>query len=291
MSGLQVIAMALLVSTAVPASGAADGHTGSSDLQDTQDLQGHPPSPALPDRLSLPDRSEPPWEWTFEKFVSWASSYEIAYEEGVDRPSIGWASPLWTFTRLVKSRLAEGVTADKAFAATDRIVQSAGGWQKMFSWLDGFSTEAAYAEFVTAWPKIRYRLQEDPLVQAYERAKRYRVRAPGREGKPPAPKYDEFISLVGWLQFTIGEPATNGAPTTDGKLRKAIYLPCRRIAELMQTTPRLVSIWRQWAIEAGILVITAPHKFRTQGRSEATEFVVADSYRRQFEAEMKRRIG
>ena len=186
----------------------------------------------------------------------------------------GWKSSLWEFTRLIRGRCDEATTANHAFGAVDKVIESLGGWGEVFD----MDRDEAHAEFVTNWPKIRFRPDEDPLEQALLKAKAHPVRAPAREDRRYAtPRYDQFVSFVGWLQWSLGD--------------QPIYLPCLRVSEVLHTSPRMISMWRQMAVEEGILKLTAEHEFRSKGGSKATEFVVTPGYRQWFEDHLKGRVG
>jgi hypothetical protein len=54
--------------------------------------------------------------------------------------------------------------------------------------------------------------------------------------------------------------------------KKAILLPTRTVANLLDCDQRTVSRLRKLAIQDGLLTIVKGHSFRSTGMSEATEF-------------------
>jgi hypothetical protein len=53
---------------------------------------------------------------------------------------------------------------------------------------------------------------------------------------------------------------------------KSFYLPCQKVSELLKVSKMTVSRYRRWAVEDTYLRIVEDAKFRSKGRSEATEF-------------------
>lgn len=172
----------------------------------------------------------------------------------------GW-STLWQFTRMINGYFDPGTDADEAFDAVDAVVQGLGGWAKVFADFEGFEPieddEQAYAEFSELWKKIRFRPDEGPLYQAEWKSLGSPLRT-SRGKTRRLPGYERFVSFAGWLQVIMGD--------------NPIYLPCRAVAERLHTTKRMVSVWRAWAVEDGILVKTRDHAFRSGAKGRATEF-------------------
>ena len=73
----------------------------------------------------------------------------------------------------------------------------------------------------------------------------------------PSPKYVRFVSLAGHLQRAR-------------KPGQLIMLPVHRLASTLGVTPRMISQYRHWAIEAGILRVMQPH---SRADKRATRFV------------------
>ena len=176
-------------------------------------------------------------------------------EERIDLEVV-YPPPFFEFVRMVKGYWPEGKAAEEAFDAIEPIVRKFGAWPPTTGG-DTPEGEEAFAQFTTTWRKVRYRPDETPLDNAAAKAKAYPL-GTLRSQKRPVPKYDRFVSLAGWLQVTMGD--------------RPIMLPCHGVDEILKTTPNMVSVWRQWAIEDGFLKVTKPHSFHPHGRSEATEF-------------------
>jgi hypothetical protein len=208
-----------------------------------------------------------PWNLPFADFVHYAVEQERAHQEE-------WRSPLWEFTRLIKSWSAEDTTALKAFAAVERALAASGGWQGVFAVTD----EEAWTEFSSTWKKVRWRKAHPPIHQALLKAKAYPVTAPNAERRPrPPPGYDGFISVVGWLQHTMGN--------------ERIYLPVPEIGAALKTDKRMISLWRQQAVEEGVLEIVAEHKFHPSGKGKATEFRVTEGFASWFRENYAKKVS
>lgn len=179
--------------------------------------------------------------------VHWAIENMHAYEDQE------WGTPLFSFVRLARSWFKEEIKADRAFDLVDKIMRPWNGWQKFFL----LDEEEAYTQFTETWKKVRWRIDESPLDIAAKRAKAFPLASHVKRARP-TPGYNRFFSLVGWLQFTMG-PETN------------IYLPVREVGERLGADIKMVSTWRQWAIDDGFIEETAPHDF---AKRKATEFRV-----------------
>lgn len=180
-------------------------------------------------------------------------------EEAVDAfrmrdPGKEWQAPLWELARTLKGYFVEGTMAIRAFNEAAPHVDRMGGWETIYS----LDEEAAEIEFVSLWSKVRIGPGEEPLDLALQRAIAHPI-ASRPKGNRPTPKYDRFVSVALWLQEVVGD--------------RPIMLPCEKVATLLQTTPRLVSMWRDRAVSEGWLVKTADHVFGG-GERRATEFRV-----------------
>lgn len=207
-----------------------------------------------------------PWHLPFAEFVRYAV-------EKAELEPESWRTPLWDFTRLIKGWCREGVKAGEAFRQVDAVMRRNGGWGRIFE----LEPEEARAEFCNTWKKIRFRPDETPLDQALAKAKAYPVKAPRDETcTVERPKYDRFISLCGWLQVTMGD--------------RPIFLPVRQVAALLETDIRMVSLWRQAAVDEGFLEVVKEHEFRPGGRGRATEFRVTKGYLAWFEGHLQKKL-
>ena len=233
------------------ASDQADGHTGypdSQETQDSQDIQRNTPSSATSAEVRVSSRTL--WDLPLYQFLK----HVVDELEGYDET---YPPAFFVFVRMCKGYWLEGKTGESAFDEVEPVIRKLGGWPPSFGdeEIDG---EEAYTEFVTLWDKVRYRPDETPLTNAAAKAKAYPLSTRRSTEKRRLPGYNRFVSLAGWLQVSMGD--------------KPIMLPCRACAEVLKTTPRMVSLWRQWAIEDEFLVVIKSHAYHPNGKSEATVF-------------------
>jgi hypothetical protein len=103
------------------------------------------------------------------------------------------------------------------------------------------------------WEKVRFVPGWEPLDQAVEREKMQLIPSTERtEG------YQNFVSIAGWLQVTMGD--------------RNIMLPCEKLAELLNCKPMTISRYRRWAVEDGLMRQVKEHRFKPGGGGDATEF-------------------
>ena len=153
----------------------------------------------------------------------------------------GWQSSTWEFTRLMKGHPALAqLTADEAYEEID--------WG-----LVDFDEDEQLA-FLTEWDKVRYIPGWSPLDWALMMADEKQLE-PSRSARGRFQKFARFISLAGWLQVERGD--------------ENIYLPCRRVGELLGYDPKTISNMRRLAIREKLLSVAKEHSF---GKREATEF-------------------
>ena len=237
-----------------------DDNTDTQDYQEQQDSQGHTKRGLAP---SI-------WTLDFDDFVGYAADQEPDKDDFSD----GWHSPLWGFTRLIRGYFNHDVKSSAAWRDVNKAVRRRleGGWGYF-----GLSVEEAHFEFVQAWKKIRLRPDEDPLGQALHKAEKFPIQAPKQDGEQrPTPGYDRFCSLVLWLQF--------------GRKGETIYLPVREVARVLKTDQRMISLWRQQAIDDGFLVVITVHQYKPGHKGKATEFKVGDGFMEWFEKHMDGRV-
>jgi len=192
----------------------------------------------------------------------------FAAEADADNPE--WWTPLFTFTRAVRSWFPEGTAADDAFDQVDKIVRRLGGWDSL-EWAGVADSEEAFECFSHAWKKVRYRVGEGPLEQAIGKGETFPLKT-HRGQRRRLPGYDRFVSAAFWLQTIVGD--------------RDILLPVRRCAELLGTDKHRVKVWRDWAIEDGFLAVTQAHTFNGRG-GRATQFRF-DTARFDLKAAVKR---
>ncbi len=153
-------------------------------------------------------------------------------------------TPLWTFTRLVKSYFKAQnlvINAGQAFAEVDELIR----WTKHFDILDD---EEAYDEFESNWNKIQFYLGENALDRSIRQAEAY----PLDPGSMALPRYKLFISMAGWLQVSAGD--------------NYILLPCKNVTDAfirhgIACNKMNVSRMCNRAIGAGYLREVKGHKF------------------------------
>jgi hypothetical protein len=182
------------------------------------------------------------------------SEFLRAAVERVRREYSDWEQ-FFQFVRLVQGYYPEGQDPEPVFDKIAPVFRGWKGWGTYFS--DIGSDEEAYTQFVHLWKKVRYRADETPLQNAEKKAMALPL-GTARGQKRPMPQYNRFVSLAGWLQVSMGD--------------RPIKLPCREVAEVLKSTPKMVSFWRQWAIEDEYLVKVKDHTYRPGGKGEATSF-------------------
>jgi hypothetical protein len=228
-----------------------NGHIGLSEIKDsqeTEDIKRNPPLPATEQLVAGEVVSSTSfWSLPLPAFV--AEALERSGANGED-----WQA-LFAFVRLVRSYFNEGVKAEDVFDKVAPIIHKLGDWQEYFA--EATDDDEAFTLFVSTWGKVRYRADETPLTNAVAKAKAYPL-GTLRSQKRRVAKYDAFVSVAGWLQVSMGD--------------RPIMLPCRAVAEALKTTPKMISIWRQWAIEDEFLIVVKAHRFNPGGKSDATQF-------------------
>jgi hypothetical protein len=131
----------------------------------------------------------------------------------------------------------------------------------------GLSRDDSHAEILGCWEQIRRLPGLDALDNAAVYARRRTLSFDAAftkqfERRGRSKKYQEFMSLCGWLQVIVGP----GEP---------IALPCARIADILTgVTPMTVCRYRKWLVEDGLLSAVSAHKFHGPAASNnrATTF-------------------
>ena len=175
---------------------------------------------------------------------------ENGYPEGI------YHTLLWSFTRAVKSCFREEANPqDVFFDFVHPEIERRGGWESIFECY--WDAEDICMEFVCNWDSVRYNIGESPLENAAAKADAHGLR-PARCDRHPGRlrRYARFVSIAGWLQVTMGN--------------RPILLPCEKLAELLDVSPKAISRYRQMATRDGYLLESQKHN-RIAGR--ATEFV------------------
>jgi len=213
-------------------------------MQDTQEIQRNTSS-AKPQSETAE---------SVEKIVSFAlSEHENDLDIGNSCPYDTYHTPLWTFTRAVRSFYGEDVDPHEIFFKVESVIFRKGGWDILNT---GLEPADIYFEFVCNWARVRYKIGETPLGNALEKAQAHPLQ-PERASRYRAflARYSRFVSLAGWLQVAMGD--------------RSILLPCEKIGELLGENKKTVSRLRQIAVQDGYLVEVRKHSFA--GR-RATEF-------------------
>jgi len=213
-------------------------------MQDTQEIQRNTSS-------AKPQSAK---EESIEKIVNFAlSEHENDLDIGNSCPYETYHTPLWTFTRAVRSFYGEDVDPHEIFFKVESIIFRKGGWDILNT---GLAAADIYFEFVCNWARVRYKIGETPLGNALEKAQAHPLR-PERASRYRAflARYSSFVSLAGWLQVTMGD--------------HSILLPCEKIGDLLGEDKKTISRLRQIALEDEYLREIRKHSF---ARRRATEF-------------------
>ncbi|HZY60885.1 MAG TPA: hypothetical protein VFE38_00055 [Edaphobacter sp.] len=177
--------------------------------------------------------------------------------------STGWPSPMFDFARFCKAH--PDVTALSDEDAVREIENVMYGFADLpkeddpwsFYFPDARGSEAARLDFMASWISVRH----VPFHNVVESASRLAEEMPLKPHHERGSLYQRFISLAGWLQRLMGD--------------KAIYLPTRRIGEVLSCDQRTVSRLRKLAISDGYLMVLKPHHYSGRGRNDATAFQFA----------------
>jgi len=175
-----------------------------------------------------------------------ALAVEYGLREDKTPPRIKEDRALWRLSFAARGLFPADADPDAVFwKKITPAVEQSGGWS-------AFDVTAEDAEiiFLTNWAKMRYGLGR--LAIAAERAERCRL-IPSRCKDHPNQTYTGFISLCGWLQAEVGD--------------QPIYLPCRKVGELLHCSPMTVSRCRLLAQKDGFLALVREDDFGL-----ATEF-------------------
>lgn len=171
-----------------------------------------------------------------------------------------WQGPAFTFTRYMKSHpnlkgLSAVNAADKVGTIIDQMYpESDCPWSELLGDSDSRGNENdAFDHFVESWDSIKVPLGESPIEQAVRFADKYPVELPKYSATRWRP-YLRFLSICRGLQIAQGA--------------ESIFLPVRKISDLMGKPTSSISNYRKRAINDGLLTLVNPH----QGRRKATEF-------------------
>lgn len=265
---------------------------------DTQETQRETTSSALsritPEAEPLEDHEKSTRRWKHDKgewfaeavanplpdFMCLAWQYNQRELEGDG----AWHTPLFNFTWLLRGHPTMEQNLSKPNEALKIVemflrdwtrhsirkgttpphgIHDGDGWMEWF----GIERDEARAEFVDVWEKSRYLPGSDPLKQARDANVRCRLtvcervaakRPIAADDETQGKDYQAFIGIAGHLQVAMG--AAN------------ITLPCGKLGAVMGVSKMTISRYRRWAIDDGYIVVMRDHKFRSNGKGDATEF-------------------
>jgi len=191
---------------------------------------------------------------TTEEVVSFAISEHNDYRNtNSTAPETTYHTPLWAFTRAVRSLYEQGADPHDAFFEIERAILRRGGWEILETELE---PDDIYFEFVCNWARVRYRIGETPLGNALQMAQAHPLMPKRCEEYPDLLKrYAEFVSLAGWLQVAMGN--------------SSILLPCQKVGDALAVSAMSVSRYRQIAAADGYLAMVRQHSLAGH---RATEF-------------------
>lgn len=173
---------------------------------------------------------------------------------------LGWQSPVFALARWAKAhpRLTTAPAA-AAWAAFARAAAALGPDQDDV-WRDYFGCTAEDAEVtvIHTWTRIRSLPTADPLEYALELADAYPLPLPPST-RPRSAGYGRFVGLVAFLQRNVGT-------------KRSIFLPTKRVGQLLGIEPKSASRYCQWAVEDGFLARVAPAVFNPRGRAADYRF-------------------
>jgi len=179
------------------------------------------------------------------------------YEGYIDNYQYGspYHTPLWDFTRTVKSFFAEDADPHHVFSLISPEVERHGGWGQFHAHnKGGVNDEDAYLEFMYDWDKISSPSGVSPLEEARGRAEESPL-DPERCRDHPLPTYRRFVGIAGWLQVIIGD--------------HPIMLPCEAMGKLLDVSAMQITRFRHLAEKDGYIKKVCEH---SRAKHRATEF-------------------
>jgi hypothetical protein len=161
-----------------------------------------------------------------------------------------WQTTAWDFGRFAKAHPALiSLDSGSALAMVRRVLGN-NFWQRLLD----MSTADAEMAFDHVWNECWSIPGYDPLTMALLKAREH-----PKPADPQQPQgYDTFLATIRFLQEDAGN-----AP---------ILLPCHKLAGLLDCMPMTVSRYRAKALREGYLQVVKEHRFRPNGKGEATEF-------------------
>ena len=209
-------------------------YTGATEPQESQDPQGNtwseaceqpPPSPSLIVQKAIDAY------WQDEHRESTA-------------PHGPFHTPMWAFARYVRSSLPEGVEPNEVFRAlVEPEIARRGGWESVLC--TDLDSEDLQCDFVYSWERMRYRIGEGPLAVAFGQAQEDPLDLPESDTWRDLETYRLFVTLAFRLQLIKGD--------------EPIFLPRRRIGELLGRSHTQIMRYCAQAVDQGYLELANPH--------------------------------
>jgi hypothetical protein len=203
---------------------------------------------ALPDRA----RAETAWAALFEAAESAETLFEFA------RSLKAWR---WTGTPE-----AEGIATyiEDTYERYCRVTGE--NMQDVWEILDLGDSGDPRGEFVSCWQRVRVPAGQSIWQVVVESAERF----PFVPVFCPSQKYQTFVSLAGHLQRVR-------AP------EQPILLPVVRFASMLGVQRQMISVYRRWALQAGILVqLESPSREQRRATKFRFRLELFDAQRRQL---------
>jgi len=219
-------------------------YTGVSERQETQDSQGYTGSAPCEQRALSPSE-------IVDQAVTAYWQDDLRDTSGV---GCVYHTPMWAFAREVRSSLPDGCDADEVFRSiVEPQIEKRGGWREVLC--TDLDREDLLCDFVYSWRRIRYRIGEGPLATAMRTAEEAPLNLPASDPWSDLPAYRTLVSLAGWLQVIVGD--------------QPIFLPRRRIGELLGRSHTQIMRYCANAVEQGYLALVNEHSLV---RRRATEY-------------------
>jgi hypothetical protein len=166
---------------------------------------------------------------------------------------------MFTFARIAKAHnQLSDLGAWEAMAVIDGVMRTwddlpedSDPWEHYFQVDDG---DAARIDFQSSWNAVR----SLPGMDIMQNALRLSIEKPQKPPRDRGALYARFISLAGWLQTLMGYDR--------------IFLPSRKVGELLSCDPTTVSSMKKFGVEDGLLEVVSEHVYSSRGKSKATEF-------------------
>lgn len=228
-------------------------YTGDTETQDLQDSQGYTRSAPLERRALSPSR-------IVDHAVT--AYWQDEHRESAD-PRGPYHTPMWAFAREVRSCLPDGHDPDEVFRSiVEPQIEKRGGWREVLC--TDLDREDLLCDFVYCWRKIRFRIGDGPLAVAYRTAVSSPLDLPASDPWSDLPAYRTFVSLAGWLQVIVEN--------------QPIFLPRRRIGELLGRSHTQIMRYCAHAVEKGYLELVKKHSLvgrrAAEYRFSASRFAV-----------------